>query len=158
MKRLLPYLKPYWLLIVMAVALLYVQANAELALPDYMSRIVNVGIQQSGIDNAVPDAMRAQQLDRLLLLVDEDDRELIRQNYTLVQPLSAEAIPYITRFPILDSEPVYVRGEIERETTAALDAALAPALAALSGIEQMAALVKEGGLSETPAGTDPAGG
>ncbi|NLT73582.1 MAG: ABC transporter ATP-binding protein [Chloroflexi bacterium] len=158
MKRLLPYLKPYWLLIVMAVALLYVQANAELALPDYMSRIVNVGIQQSGIDNAVPDAMRAQQLDRLLLLVDEDDRELIRQNYTLVQPLSAEAIPYITRFPILDSEPVYVRGEIERETTAALDAALAPALAALSGIEQMAALVKEGGLSETPAGTDPAAG
>jgi ATP-binding cassette, subfamily B, multidrug efflux pump len=46
MKRLIKYLKPYWVLILMTIALLFGQANCDLALPDYMSRIVNVGIQQ----------------------------------------------------------------------------------------------------------------
>ena len=50
MLRLLKYLKPYWLLIVLDIALLFGQAMADLALPDYMSKIVNVGIQQGGIE------------------------------------------------------------------------------------------------------------
>ncbi|HEX7540567.1 MAG TPA: hypothetical protein VF352_00435, partial [Anaerolineales bacterium] len=58
MLRLLKYLKPYTLLILFAIALLFVQANADLALPDYMSKIVNVGIQQGGVENAVPVAVR----------------------------------------------------------------------------------------------------
>ena len=58
MLRLFKYLKPYWLLILIAVALLFVQANADLALPDYLSKIVNNGIQQSGVENAVPAAIR----------------------------------------------------------------------------------------------------
>ena len=49
MIKLIRYLKPYWASIILVIALLFVQANADLALPDYMSRIVNVGIQQSGI-------------------------------------------------------------------------------------------------------------
>ncbi len=58
MFRLVKYLKPYLWLILIAVALLFVQANADLALPDYLSRIVNNGIQQGGIDTAVPVAIR----------------------------------------------------------------------------------------------------
>ncbi|NMC79762.1 MAG: ABC transporter ATP-binding protein, partial [Chloroflexi bacterium] len=54
MLRLFRYLKPYLFLILLAVVLLFVQANADLALPDYMSHIVNVGIQQGGVENAVP--------------------------------------------------------------------------------------------------------
>jgi ATP-binding cassette subfamily B multidrug efflux pump len=54
MLRLLKYLKPYTLLVVLAIVLLFVQANADLALPDYMSKIVNVGIQQGGVENARP--------------------------------------------------------------------------------------------------------
>jgi ABC-type multidrug transport system fused ATPase/permease subunit len=58
MLRLLKYLKPYLFLILLAIALLFVQANADLALPDYMSKIVNIGIQQGGVENAIPVAVR----------------------------------------------------------------------------------------------------
>ncbi len=55
MLRLVKYLKPYLLLILIAIALLFVQANADLALPDYMSKIVNYGIQQGGVVECRPD-------------------------------------------------------------------------------------------------------
>lgn len=58
MTRLAKYIKPYLLLLVLAVALLFVQAYSNLALPDYMSNIVNVGIQQGGVPDAVPTALR----------------------------------------------------------------------------------------------------
>ena len=59
MLRLLRFLKPYVLLILLNILLLYVQANADLALPDYLSRIVNIGIQQSGVESAVQAAAGA---------------------------------------------------------------------------------------------------
>ena len=52
MKRLTKYLLPYLGIIIATVALLFAQANCDLALPDYMSRIVNIGIQQGGIEDA----------------------------------------------------------------------------------------------------------
>ena len=63
MVRLVKYLKPYTLLIVLAIALLFVQANADLALPDYMSNIVDIGIQQGGVANTVPVAIRQTEMD-----------------------------------------------------------------------------------------------
>ena len=68
MLRLVRYLKPYSLLILLTIVLLFVQANADLALPDYMSRIVNNGIQQGGVENAVPEAIRQSEMDRLCAL------------------------------------------------------------------------------------------
>ena len=58
MLRLTKYLKPYLLAILIAIALLFAQANADLALPDYLSKIVNNGIQQGGVESAVPKASR----------------------------------------------------------------------------------------------------
>lgn len=58
MLKILRYYKPYLPAILLIVALLFVQANADLALPDYMSRIVNIGIQQNGIENATPEILR----------------------------------------------------------------------------------------------------
>lgn len=58
MLKILRHYKPYLPTILLIVALLFIQANADLALPDYMSRIVNVGIQQSGIENATPEILR----------------------------------------------------------------------------------------------------
>ncbi len=49
MLRLTRFLKPYLLMVLLAIVLLFLQANADLALPDYLSRIVNVGIQQGGV-------------------------------------------------------------------------------------------------------------
>jgi ATP-binding cassette subfamily B protein len=48
--------------VLITILLLFVQANADLALPDYMSKIVNVGIQQGGIENAVPTAIRQSEM------------------------------------------------------------------------------------------------
>lgn len=59
MKRLLPYIKPYWPLILLALGLLYVMASTDLALPDYLSQIINIGIQQNGVDTPVPEVIRA---------------------------------------------------------------------------------------------------
>jgi len=57
-EKLFQFIKPYWPNILLTIVLLYIMANTDLALPDYLSRIINVGIQQNGIENAVPDALR----------------------------------------------------------------------------------------------------
>src|SRR5512136_2895686 len=91
MLRILKYLKPYLWLVLVTIALLFVQANADLALPDYLSRIVNDGIQQSGIENAVPRAIRESQMDRLVAFVSADDRASVLAAYRLVEPSSPDA-------------------------------------------------------------------
>ena len=77
MNKLIRFLKPFTLLILLAVLLLYTQAMAELALPDYMSRIVNNGIQQSGIENAIPEIMTEQDFGNLLLLMTDEEKSEI---------------------------------------------------------------------------------
>jgi ATP-binding cassette subfamily B protein len=62
MLRIFRYLKPYTLFVVVIFVLLFGQAMGELALPNYMSDIVNVGIQQGGIEDAVPQAIRKSQM------------------------------------------------------------------------------------------------
>ena len=54
MLKLLKHARPFYPIILLILLLLFLQANADLALPDYMSRIVNVGIQQGGVESPVP--------------------------------------------------------------------------------------------------------
>lgn len=65
MLRIRRYLNPYMFMFTVSVILLFIQANLDLALPDYLSRIVNTGIQQSGVESAVPEAMRQETLNHL---------------------------------------------------------------------------------------------
>ncbi len=104
MLRLAKYLKPYLLLILIAIALLFVQANADLALPDYMSNIVNYGIQQGGVENAVPVAIRQTEMNKLFLFMSAADQNLVKGDYTLVEPNSAGSASNIKQFPILATE------------------------------------------------------
>ena len=101
MLRLLKYLKPYTLLILLTIVLLFVQANAELALPEYLSKIINNGIQQSGVENAVPVAIRQSEMERLLIFMSPEDQALVLDNYLLVEPDSTEAEQYINEYPAL---------------------------------------------------------
>ncbi|MBN1665543.1 MAG: ABC transporter ATP-binding protein [Anaerolineales bacterium] len=139
MLRLLKFLKPYTLLIILAIVLLFIQANADLALPDYLSRIVNNGIQQNGVENAVPQAIRQSQLQRALIFMDAAGRDLVLAHYELVEPGSAQAGIYIEQYPVLADEPVYVRQEIDQETIDQLNPVMGQALLAVSGIQQMLA-------------------
>ena len=70
--RILRLFKDHLLALIVVVALLVVQANAELALPSYMSEIVDVGIQQGGISSPVPDSIRADSLADLELFMSDD--------------------------------------------------------------------------------------
>jgi ATP-binding cassette, subfamily B, multidrug efflux pump len=77
-------------MIVLAIALLFIQANCDLALPDYMSKIVNNGIQQSGVENAVPKAIRANQMSRLQLMMSSEQQQEIAQDYRLLNQDSSD--------------------------------------------------------------------
>ncbi len=83
MRRIASYLKRFLLPIIGIVALLVVQAVCDLSLPDYTSKIVNVGIQQGGIENPVPEQIRQSEMDKLLLLVPEENQNAVLEKYTL---------------------------------------------------------------------------
>lgn len=83
MKTIIKYLKPFAMSIILIVGLLFVQAMTELSLPDYMSSIVNVGIQQGGIESSVPEAIRASELEKMFLFMEEDDAEYVKSVYKL---------------------------------------------------------------------------
>jgi ATP-binding cassette subfamily B protein len=137
MTKLAPYIKPYLWAILAAVAFLFVQANADLALPDYMSRIVNVGIQQGGVESAAAEAFSADTFERITMLVDDDARAMLERAYTRVDPGSTRAADLAGTYPALESQPVYVRGELTEEETTTLTAILAPAVVAAGALDQM---------------------
>jgi ATP-binding cassette, subfamily B, multidrug efflux pump len=164
MLRLARYLKPYTLLILIAIALLFVQANADLALPDYLSRIVNVGIQQGGIEDAVPAAIRQSQMERLMLFVDAGDQPAVADAYTLIDVGSPDYDRYVIDYPALANEPVYVLNESGQAQIDALNPIMGKAIVVVAAIEQVAtdparAAEMAGALgfdlSKIPAGADP---
>ena len=75
-------LKPYIALFLGAIILLFGQALLELTLPNYMSDIVNVGLQQGGITYSAPDAIDAQSMQLMQLFMSEEDRATIDGVYT----------------------------------------------------------------------------
>ena len=81
MIKLMKYLKRSAGYIVLIIALLFLQAYCDLSLPTYTSNIVNVGIQQSGIDEEIPENISEEEMNRLLLFVSEDDRQDIQDAY-----------------------------------------------------------------------------
>ncbi|HZJ56918.1 MAG TPA: ABC transporter ATP-binding protein [Clostridia bacterium] len=122
MLRMIKEIRPFIITILIIIALLFVQAMAELALPDYMSSIVNVGIQQKGIEDVVPNVIRADSLEKIKAFSREDERNLISRSYKLLDrgDLSAEEYEhYVTKYPALEKENLYIldaadKGEIER--------------------------------------------
>ena len=164
MLRLTRYLKPYAWMILLAVVLLFVQANADLALPYYLSKIVNVGIQQGGVDSVVPVAIRQSEMDRLAIFLDDADKTALLAQYMLVDQTSPDHAALVKKYPTLANEPVYVAGELDQTTIDTLAPALSQAWLAVSAIEQIIAdpskaAAMGGGfggfdLSKLPAGTD----
>ncbi|MGB2894739.1 MAG: ABC transporter ATP-binding protein, partial [Anaerolineales bacterium] len=139
MLRLIKYLKPYALMIISSIALLFVLANADLALPDYLSKIVNNGIQQSGVENAVPKAIRQSEMDRLFIFMSSEDTVLVLEDYVLVEPTSPDADSYLEEYPALADEPIYVLNGVDQAEIDLLNPIMGRALVVVSGIEQMVA-------------------
>ncbi len=81
MIKLMKYLKKSAGYIVLIIALLFVQAYCDLSLPDYTSKIINVGIQQKGIEDSVPEKLRDSTMENLRLFMDDDQKEEVEANY-----------------------------------------------------------------------------
>ncbi|MDM8001001.1 MAG: ABC transporter ATP-binding protein [Dehalococcoidia bacterium] len=158
MTRLIKYLRPYAWWILAILVLLFGQAMADLSLPTYMSNIVNVGIQQNGIQNAVPKAMRPGKFDRLALFMNDADRTEVAAAYSLVD---ASAIPpdeyarLVKKYPLLATSPLYLLQEVNEGQTDRLNRIFMVTMPVVAGIEQNgAAGLAAFGLA-VPEGIDP---
>ena len=83
MVKMFHYMKERWHYIVLIIVLLFVQAFCDLSLPDYTSKIVNVGIQQKGIEDCVPETIQEASMNELFLFMDEDDKAQVERAYDL---------------------------------------------------------------------------
>lgn len=82
MKNLFKYAASYWKAMIAILLILVVQAYCDLSLPAYTSDIVNVGIQQGGIEDEVPRQIATEEMEKLLLFVSEDDQQTVMDAYT----------------------------------------------------------------------------
>ena len=82
MKNLFKYAASYWKAMIAIVLILVGQAYCDLSLPAYTSDIVNVGIQQGGIEDEVPRQIATEEMEKLLLFVSEDDQQMVMDAYT----------------------------------------------------------------------------
>lgn len=155
MLRLAKYLKPFIPLLLIAIVLLFVQAVSDLSLPNYLSQIVNVGIQQGGVPNAVAKAVRQSEMDRLTLFMSADEKATVLQHYTLVSKNSPDYGQDVKTYPALANGPVYVLNPVNQAEIDQLNPILAKAWVAVSAIEQiMANPSKAAGLGQGLGGVD----
>ncbi len=139
--------KSFWSVVVIVI-LLCIQAMTDLALPDYTSKIVNIGIQAGGIETAVPDIMTKEDMDNLLVLAKQDNE--ILEHYTLVgnQP-SKEQQKIIKKYLGKDKEiqpdELYVLKEMPKEEKDELSKQMASLLMEMSTLtkEETANQIKE---------------
>lgn len=147
MFKLAKYLKPFIAAIAIAIVLLFVQATCDLSLPDYMSNIVNKGIQQGGIENAVPTAIRQSQMDKLTLFISPDFKTEVAKNYTLIDKANADYESYVKDYPNLAKEPVYILNNIDKAEIDKLNPVMGKAFLAVTGVEKIKTEVKGGEIS-----------
>ena len=82
MKNLFKYAAEHWKALLLIIAVLFIQAYCDLSLPAYTSDIVNVGIQQGGVEDQVPEQISVEEMDRLLLFVSSDEQQTVLDSYT----------------------------------------------------------------------------
>lgn len=104
MKYLSKYLKPYWLAILALIALTIVQTQSELMLPQFMSDIVDNGIQYQGQTTDYPSALSADSYEKLQYLVSSDEWDIIQESY---QKIDVQDPTYLQEYPLLKESAVY---------------------------------------------------
>ena len=82
MKKLFKYVGLYWRTVLLIFIVLFVQAYCDLSLPSYTSDIVNVGIQQNGIDETIPQVIAEEDMQKVLLFVtDTEEKQTVEESY-----------------------------------------------------------------------------
>ncbi|WP_296646834.1 ABC transporter ATP-binding protein [Romboutsia sp. 13368] len=154
MTKVLKYLKPFTLSLILVIGLLVVQATCDLSLPDYTSNIVNIGIQQNGIENAVPVVIREKELDKLMIFMNDKQKQEVEKSYDLIEKSNLskdEYDKYVKQYPLLKSEPLYKLNTDNKEDIDSLNKIMGTSLMKVSGIEMAS---KEGKIPNMPNGMD----
>ena len=154
MFKILKYLKPFVVSIITVVALLVVQAACDLSLPDYTSDIVNVGIQQSGIENAVPSIIRESELNKLTLFMKDSEKNKIKGSYDLLDKDKLSKEDYekeVEKYPALRNESLYKLNTEDKEAIDDLNSIVSKAIMRASGIEMAS---KKGSIPNIPPNMD----
>lgn len=97
MLKIFKHLKGSALVILTIIVLLFLQAFCDLSLPAYTSDIVNIGIQQGGIPDAVPMDIRQSELEKLTRFMSQDDAALVRSDYEPSGSLKGESVMHLKR-------------------------------------------------------------
>jgi ATP-binding cassette subfamily B protein len=105
MLKLFKYLKSSILSIIVIILLLVTQAICDLKLPEYTSKIVNVGIQQNGIESAAATVITAEKYDNIELFLSDDEKEYLDSYYDLLT--TEDYNDYKDEYPILETENLY---------------------------------------------------
>lgn len=111
--RIAKYAGPYTGLILLAIALLFAQVNLDLLLPDYLSNIVDTGIQQGGIEATAPMAYSQENMTTSALFWDNDTKSLILGNYTLIDNSTENLEEYGEEYPSLVNHSIYILNDIK---------------------------------------------
>ncbi len=148
MTKLGKYLKPFALSILAIVALLFTQAMCELAMPDYMSSIVDVGIVSGGVEDGVPSVIRESEVKKLVLFMDKKEQKVFTDNYTKITSAEATA-DQLDAYPILKKENVYELKDVDSATRDTIKESLRKAETTVMGLEQSAAEAKSGKTSSS---------
>lgn len=124
MFKIFGYLKKSVLPILIIIGLLIVMAICDLTLPDYTSRIINVGVQQGGIEEVVPKAILKQSLEDILLFTDSQDKNTILNHYRLVSKETLSKEEYnklVKKYPKLETEEIYLLNKVSKEEKNTID-------------------------------------
>ncbi len=128
MKKLAVYLKPFTLGLFLAIVLLFIQAMSDLNLPNYMSEIVNTGIQQSGIEHAAPEVISSNGMTLMKTFMIPDEEILFDDNYSqaALTDTDANGKTYASLYPDAQGS-IYVKKDTDKETRDSLDEAFGAA-------------------------------
>ncbi|WP_394903181.1 ABC transporter ATP-binding protein [Clostridium butyricum] len=133
------YLKRFTGIILLIIVLLIIQALTDLALPQYTSDIVDIGIQQNGIKEIAPKVIRESELNKLILFMDDEDKNYVDDNYTLIVKENLPEIDYekyLKVYPELKNTPLYKENLInDRESQERLDEIFTKPITIVENIE-----------------------
>lgn len=138
MGKILRHLKPHIVAIIGIIAFLLLQAVCDLSLPDYMSNIVNVGIQQGGVKNAVPDVIRKAEMDKITFFMKDEEKSLVLGNFTLIEKNNisqSDLDKYSKKYPEIKNNDVYKLNTKDKETIDKLNPVLGKAMLIVGTME-----------------------
>ena len=150
MGKLIKHLRPFVWSIVLIFLLLFGQAMADLALPGYMADIVNVGVGQNGIENAVPEAVSATEFSKITLFMTDAQKAQVTADYVLIDSQS----PDYAKYPKATGS-VYKLNTSNKTEISLLDGIFSKSIPAVLAIETNPAAAFAGTPIQLPPGVDP---